>query len=295
MRRSEFKREVMEIVEEEAPATVINGHVSDIIVKTHDGKILSVLIERNASKVKRERVGMLNVMAKCIGGNAIIVSERLHSEELMEEVVYERHGTPVVNPETFIKLVHGQKVFIRKLKSNFVVKVNSEKLKRAREESGMSIGALANYLGVSKKSVYDYETKGSRVSVDVAARIVELYGEEVLEPVELSDFEGVVVTSEPHSPLEAELLEKSDDGVHVPKGNVHVGGKLAGEEIVAVVPHGNEDLMWFGELSSIIERKAVAVGFKDIPKELETAPIEVAGNLEELFKMLGKGKTNESP
>ncbi|UXD21432.1 DNA-binding protein [Ignicoccus pacificus DSM 13166] len=267
---------------------VLNGRASDAIVRT-EGGVLTLLIESNASRLKREKVGILNMLAKCIGGKPLIVSERLSSEELIEDVVYERHGTPVVSPETLIKIIRGEKIFIRKIRSGFVVKVNPRKLREARLRSGMSIGALANYLGVSKKSVYDYETKGSRVSVEIAAKLVELYGEDVLETVDLGEFEGVVVDAEPHSPLEAEMLERSKESIHVPRGNVHVGGEIMSERFVAVLPHGDEDLEWFAELTRMIDKKAAAIGFEDVPKELESSEVVLAEDLETFMELLKKG------
>ena len=290
-RNTDFKKDVLRILEELSEALVINGESSDSVVKSKIGEIFAILAEINASRIKREKVGILNILARSIGAKALIISNKVNTEKLLEDVVYERHGTPVVSPETLIKILEGEKIFIKKSKSHFVVKINPKKLREARIKSGMSVGALANELGVSKKSVYDYETKEIRVSVDIAAKLVELYGEDVLEPIDFSEFEGVIVSADPHTNIEEGLLAISDEAYHVPKGNVHVGGELNDIEFMVATPHSDKDnLEWFSELSTIVERKSVLVGFPDIPKEVEGAPVEVVRDLETFIALFKKGR-----
>ncbi len=274
-----FVNELLSIIGEKE--VLINGNASDVIVKG-GGKLYVVIAERNASRVKRTKVAILNSLAKAVDATPLIVSERMGHEKLLEDVIYEKYDTPVASPETFKKLLYNEKVYIRKRKSNFVVKVNGAKLREKRLESGMSLGNLADYLGVSKKSVYDYERGESSVSVDVALKLVELFGEEVLEEVDLEEFEGIMEFCEPHTPMEAKLIEKTE-AIHVPKGNLHVGKRA---EFVAVVPHGDEELQWFGELSKMIDKKAIAVGFEDVPRELEESDVKVAKDIEEFLKLL---------
>ncbi|ALU12284.1 hypothetical protein EYM_02095 [Ignicoccus islandicus DSM 13165] len=281
-----FVKDVLSLIGDKG--VLINGKASDIVVK-REGRIFAVIAERNASRIKRGKVGVLNALAKAIDAIPLIVSEKMGSEKLLEDVIYERFDTPVASPETLNKLLSGDKIYIRKHKSAFVVSVNPKELKRKRVESGMSLGALADYLGVSKKSVYDYERGESKVSVDVAVKLVELFGEEVLEEVNFNEFEGVIEPCEPHSPIEAKLLDRTE-GVHVPKGNVHVGKE---REFVAVVPHGDEELQWFGEASKMIDKKAFAVGFEDLPKDLEGGNVEIARDIEEFVRLLREGKERD--
>ncbi len=282
---SEVKKDVIRLVE--SFPHVENGEVSDVIVKT-EKELLVVLAERNASKVSKRKAGETTMLAKSIGARPLVVAERIGTEELLDEVVYEKHGLPVVNIETFQQILEGEEVFIRKYKSMYLVKINPKKLRKAREERNISLGALADYLGVSRKSVYEYERGRCKVNVDVAIKLAELFGEEILEPVSLDEFGGTELNVAPHTELEAELLDKSD-AVHVPKGKVSVGGRLEDKEFAAVVPHGNDNLEWFAELSKIIRRISVAIGFSDVPKELESSKVEVAQDLQHFLRLLKEG------
>ena len=265
-----------------------NGKVSDVIVKSQKEEIYTVIVAENGAKVSKKKVGALTMLARGIGAKPIIVSERLGDERLLEDVVYERHKMAVVNLETFEKILEGDNIYIKKKKSVFAVSLNNKKLKELCEENGISLGELANILGVSRKSVYDYLRGRKDVSVDVAIKLAELFGDDVLKPVELGEFEGIKMEVEPHTPLEEKVLEKVSSPVHVPKGNVSLGGKVDDVEFTALVPHGDEELEWFGELSNLIDRLSVAIGFEDVPKNLEESRAEVVKNLQQFFQLFSR-------
>ncbi|HIH90735.1 helix-turn-helix domain-containing protein [Ignicoccus hospitalis] len=261
-----------------------NGKVSDVVVRSNDD-VFVVLGVENSAKVSKRKVGTLTMLAKGIGAKPLLVAKKSGDEELLEDVVYEKYGVAVVNLETFENILKGNKIYIRKKKSIFTVSIDSKRLKELCEEMGISMGELANYLGVSRKSVYDYIRGNKDVSVDTAIRLAELVGDEVLKPVNLEEFQGIELKVEPHTPLERELMEVTDS-IHVPKGNVSVGGEARGVKFTAVVPHGDEELEWFAELSEIIDRMSVAVGYSDVPKTLENSKVKVTENLQQFLEAL---------
>ena len=262
-----------------------NGEASDIIVRGKED-VFVMLCTENASKATKRRIGMGSSLAKSIGAKLLVVAKRIGNEDMLDEVVYERYNAAVVTPETARQLLEGDEVYIRKLRSMFVVEIDGQLLRKRRLESGLSIGAVAEAIGVSRKSVYEYERGHTRVHVDVAIKLAELFGEDILRSVNLDKLRGEELKVPPHTPMEAKILSTTSS-VHVAKGKVSVGGFYGNEEFTAVVPHGGkEDLRWFAALSKLIKRKAVAIGFKDVPKELEESPVEVVDNLQEFFKVL---------
>lgn len=283
----ELKKELMNVV---SPYPhVENGDASDVVVRSKDD-VYVVIAEEDANKVSKKEAGAATMLAKGIGAKPLIVAERIGSEDAMDEVVYERYGLPVVNLETFAQILEGNKIYIRKKKSVYVVSINAERLRKAREENNISLGALAEYLGVSRKSVYEYEKGRKNVNVDVAIKLAELFGDDILEPVDFSAFKGVEMNVAPHTELEAEVLETTDS-VHVPKGKVSVGGRVENMKFSVLVPHGKDnELEWFAELSKIVERLTVAIGFNDVPRELEDSRVEVVRDLEQFLGLVRAGE-----
>ncbi len=262
-----------------------NGEASDMVVRGKDDVFVMICTE-NANKATKRRIGIGSSLAKSIGAKLLVVAKRMGGEKLLDDVVYERYNAAVVTPETARQLLEGNEVYIRKLRSMFVVEIDGQILRRKRLENRLSIGAVAETIGVSRKSVYEYERGRSRVHVDIAIKLAELFGEDILRSVDLAEFKGDELKVPPHTPMEAKILTETKS-IHVAKGKVSVGGVYGNKEFTALVPHGRkDDLNWFGALSKLINRRSIAVGFKEVPKELEESPVEVVDNVQEFFEVL---------
>jgi putative transcriptional regulator len=115
----------------------------------------------------------------------IVVGLRTRDEELKPGVVYFRHGVPVLSPDTAMDL------FVEKLPpqiyaapGGLYVSIDGDVLADARENRDWSLGRLANELGVSRRTVSKYED-GMNASVDVAAKLEELFDAPLTSPVDV--------------------------------------------------------------------------------------------------------------
>lgn len=124
----------------------------------------------------------LKKMATLSGAVPILIDDQMD-----EEVINDRDKVLVMSTSTFEKVARGEKIFLLKTRGGIFVKINSKELRKRREEKGMSLGEVAERLGVSRISIYDYEKEDSYVSIDVAEKLIDLFGEEILGDV-ISDF-----------------------------------------------------------------------------------------------------------
>ncbi|BFH74325.1 helix-turn-helix domain-containing protein [Sulfurisphaera javensis] len=151
----------------------------DIIAVNRNSRMIVKIVESKKSlKVKSD----LKNIAKIGLGIPVIIDESTE-----EEIINDKGNILGMNIETFQKILDGEKVFLYKTRGGLFVKINSKELKKKREEMGLSLGEVAQALGVSRISIYDYEREDSYVSIDIAEKLVELFGEEILGDV-LSNF-----------------------------------------------------------------------------------------------------------
>jgi putative transcriptional regulator len=91
-------------------------------------------------------------------------------------------GVPSLNLETVEKLLNGEESpFIYFSKGGVYVKIRGDVVKRLRREKGLSLGDLSFRLGVTRRMVYEYEVGRSDATLEVAYKLVQLLGEEVVE------------------------------------------------------------------------------------------------------------------
>jgi putative transcriptional regulator len=91
-----------------------------------------------------------------------------------------------VNLATFYDYLRGELPYIYSAPGGYYVKIDAEKMRKARESIGMSIGAAAKILGVSKRTVMNYE-EGGDASVEIAIKIEEIFGD-VIKRIDFSEF-----------------------------------------------------------------------------------------------------------
>jgi len=122
-----------------------------------------------------------------LNATPMVFGLRTRDEELKPGVVYFRHGVPAVSPDTAVDLfVEGVPPLIYAAPGGLYVNIDGEVLADAREERDWSLGQLASELGVSRRTVSKYED-GMNASVEVAARLEEVFDEPLASPVDVLD------------------------------------------------------------------------------------------------------------
>jgi len=114
-------------------------------------------------------------------------------EGLPEDMVYTFMGVPFIDYRTFRDVLKSAKIpFIYSHRGGVYVKLRGDKVREKRLEHGMSLSEMAYRLGVSRRMVYEYETSKSDATPEVAARLIDLFGEEVVECLSLESIKGTL-------------------------------------------------------------------------------------------------------
>lgn len=151
------------------------------IVAVTDRESILVRVKPKPS-VDREEASDLLKASKALNALPIIISP---SPQIKDDVVYEKEGVFVMNERTFENMVSGSEELIALYRrGEYLFKVNKEELMRLRER-GYSLGDIAHAGGVSRRSAYKYSTEGGLVTINVALRLAEAFGESVVEGIRL--------------------------------------------------------------------------------------------------------------
>ncbi|PSQ27736.1 transcriptional regulator [Halobacteriales archaeon QS_9_68_17] len=120
----------------------------------------------------------------------MVVGLRTRDEDLKPDVVYFRHGVPVLSPDTATNLfVEEVPPLIYAAPGGLYVNIDSDVLADEREERGWSLGQLASELGVSRRTVSKYED-GMNASVDVAMELEDMFDAPLTSPVDVLEDGG---------------------------------------------------------------------------------------------------------
>jgi putative transcriptional regulator len=139
----------------------------------------------NVDAVDGETGAELRRLGTYLEATPMVVGMRTRDEDLKPEVVYFRHGVPVLHPDTAYDLfVEGVPPLIYAAPGGLYVSIDGDLLADERRERGWSLGRLATELGVSRRTVSKYED-GMNASIEVAVRLEDLFGRPLSSPVDV--------------------------------------------------------------------------------------------------------------
>ncbi len=141
----------------------------------------------------------------------LVIGLRSRDQDLKPDVVYFRHGVPVLSPDTAYNLfIEGVPPLIYAAPGGLYVNIDGDLLADEREERDWSLGRLASELGVSRRTVSKYED-GMNASVEVAMALEELFDAPLTHPVSVLD--GAEDVHEPESTPDDPEADPDDERV----------------------------------------------------------------------------------
>ncbi|BDR92553.1 helix-turn-helix domain-containing protein [Vulcanisaeta souniana] len=152
--------------------------------KDEEGKFI-IKVREDAGKVNREAIIDLVVLAKVSNSTPIIVGVKYDNEEMDDGVAYKTHGIYAMGIRTFKRILDNDSIKFVKDKGIVKASVRGQLLRRLREDRGMSLGDLAKLLGVTRRTVYEYERESIEASERTARMLVSLFNDDVLKDINL--------------------------------------------------------------------------------------------------------------
>ncbi|MBO8180524.1 MAG: transcriptional regulator [Archaeoglobus sp.] len=179
------------------------------IVARKDDVVLLIKVLYNVDSLKPEAAEEMKKLTKILRASPIVIGERFKFDFLERGVVYTRYGLPVINLATFYDfVVEGIYPYVYSAPGGYYVKLDSERIREARERLGLSVGDMAKMLGVSRRTVKKYE-EGTDTTLSTAAKIEEIIGTFAIKEIDLLNFvEANVNEEEEIEGEEGEIIEQ---------------------------------------------------------------------------------------
>jgi putative transcriptional regulator len=164
-------------------ALTMRGICFDVVARL-DEKVLIIKVLSNIDALSKESADEMKTLAEALSAVPLVIGERSSSGALEAGIVYSRFNISIVSNETLADLLLEEAPpFIFAAPGGLYVKLDSEMLKAAREERGISLGTLAETAGVSRRTIQMYEA-GMGAMIDAALRIEEYLGLPVIDPID---------------------------------------------------------------------------------------------------------------
>lgn len=162
------------------------------LVARKDDRLMLLKVLSNVDGLKDEQGRELRVLARLLSATPLVVGEKTRRSEMLDGVVYGRCGVPTINFSTFKRFIlEDVRPVALARRGGLYIRIDGEALRRAREEKGLSLGNLAERVGVSRKAIYEYERNEMDATLETALKIEDELDANVIIPVDLSEWYSI--------------------------------------------------------------------------------------------------------
>lgn len=260
--------------------------ISFDLVARRDRQLVVLKALCNIDSLSSEDADELKVMASMLGASPMVIGMHSSSADLEDGILYTRFGIPIVSEGTFSDfMLEGVPPLVYAAPGGLYVRLDGDMLKELRQARVISLGALAEAVGVSRKAIQMYET-GMGAMVDIAGRIEEFLDAPLVVPLdpfayasEVADhFKGLEKFKGENKDIFEMLNEIGYSVVPTKKAPFEAFAKE--EELLLLTGIGEDPQMTerkarvVGNLSRVTERKSVIiVQRKTSAEEIEGTPL----------------------
>ncbi|RLG76239.1 MAG: hypothetical protein DRO14_03885, partial [Thermoprotei archaeon] len=167
------------------PAKHRDRSIDIVAIRDNESEIIRVKL---SARVSREESKDLIRASKALDAVPMIVT---NDPELYDNIVYEKEGVYVINDRTFENLyLRPNELITLYKKGDLYVSLNKENFRKLRSKLKLTIGDVAFKTGISRRTIYSYEREGGIITIETAERLLEVFGEEVIQTVNLKVMRG---------------------------------------------------------------------------------------------------------
>lgn len=172
-----------------------------IVAKKGETKLL-IKSSENVDSERRESAEDLKSLAVAFDASPFIIGLRMQKGVIEEDMLYERFGVNVIHPKTFRDAALRRRLpAVYSKRGGIYFKIDGHTLKACREKKGLSLGQLANLIGVSRKAIYEYERDQMGATIQTVERLERILGSSMVVGIDIFDWH-----------LEGEAPEKNPTG-----------------------------------------------------------------------------------
>lgn len=146
-------------------------------------RFLLLKILTNVDSFQRAQAKDMKLLSEFLDSSCFVLGQRTRKEKLRDSVVYERFGIPAMTPDTFTSVIEGNYPEKFRTRGGFFGRIDHMELREQRRKKDMTQTELAERLGISQKSISEYESGKKRVLLDMIEALEELLCEDIREGI----------------------------------------------------------------------------------------------------------------
>ena len=156
----------------------------------HRKKQLALIkVYANIGNVSAKDASELQKISECFSATPLIVGEKTRRKPLEEDTVYCRYDIYAITTKTLEDMVlHKVHPLVEAGPGGYYIELDGNLIRKRRQELELSVGKLAEMLGISRRTLYGYERGMAKASVSTAYKLEWILGVPVAQFIDVFQF-----------------------------------------------------------------------------------------------------------
>ena len=157
----------------------------DFVARREDN-LLFTKVQPNIGNIYEKDAYGLTTLSDAFHATSLFICEKTRNKPIEDDTLYMRYGVRAITLKTLEDaLFQGFGPLIEAGPGGYYVKLDGKAIRKERLEKGLSIGKVAEILGVSRRTLYGYERGMAKASVLTSYKLASILGIPVVEPLDM--------------------------------------------------------------------------------------------------------------
>jgi len=149
-------------------------------------KLTLLRVQPDLGNISQRDSSELKAISAFFLGTPLFVSDKTREKPLEDDTVYTRYNVYAVTPKTLEDVVsRGMLPLMEAGPGGCFVQLDGDAVRRRRQKLGLSVGKLAEQLGISRRTLYGYERGMAKASVSAAYHLEWILGIPFVRPIDI--------------------------------------------------------------------------------------------------------------
>ncbi len=145
-----------------------------------------IKVYANIGNVFAKDASELQTISECLSATPLIIGEKTRRKPLEDDTVYSRYNIYAITPKTLEDVVlRGMHPLVEAGPGGYYIKLDGNLIRERRQELGLSVGKMAEMMGISRRTLYGYERGMAKASVSAAYKIEWVLGIPVVQFIDM--------------------------------------------------------------------------------------------------------------
>lgn len=156
------------------------------LVARREKQLALMKVPVNVGSIYAKCASELQTISWCFSAAPLFIGEKSRDKPLEGDTVYSRYNIYTFNLRTLEDIVCRKTYpLVEAGPGGYYVKLDGGTVRKNRQKLGLSVGKLAEMVGISRRTLYGYEKSMAKASVSVAYKLEWILGVPLVQPIDV--------------------------------------------------------------------------------------------------------------